>query len=577
MTHTLNQPVSDNLQSAPCNLLVIDDEVGILKAIKRGFNHSKYNVLTALSAEEGLKVLETNDIQVLLSDFRMPETDGGTLVKHVQKQYPDIVSMILTGYADFDAAVDVMNSGAAYKFLSKPWDNQQLLEDVDQAFDEYQLRRADHAKQDIKEQYIKPGRILFDEKAKYLMKRQSHFAIASVVVSDISLFDQYWEKRGQHESALSSVFKTMQACLPSDCEIFETDIDQFLVIIPEHECGENLHGGLVLLQKALSLSYENTALKPKLNCHLSYAVAPFENVSLVRLLHSFRQVSHHEQTDISQSGRDNVVKLDAQHLAQKKRKHTIQTSIQKAITSNQFSLFFQPKVRLDNGLVESAEVLMRWQHSSLGWVSPVEFISLSELDGQIEKIGSWLFSNSIEQLIGLRKQYGDNISLAVNVSPRQLQSHQIVDELKYLLETTQINPSCIELEITEGCVIEDFPEAGDILWQLKDLGVRIAIDDFGSGYTSFSYLSKLPVDVLKLDKILIDDIEENPDAVSMLQSVIGLCQKMHIQIIAEGVETQRQVGILRDLGCDYIQGFVYSRPVTKAQFEKILINQPYRY
>ena len=141
------------------NLLVIDDEESILKAIKRTLRSTKYQVYTANSANEGLKKLKEHNFQVVLSDFRMPEIDGGTLVKKIKQIYPSIVSMILTGYADFDAAVDVMNSGAAYKFLSKPWENQQLIDEIDKAFKEYHQRLIDTDKEELNEQYIKPDRV----------------------------------------------------------------------------------------------------------------------------------------------------------------------------------------------------------------------------------------------------------------------------------------------------------------------------------------------------------------------------------------------------------------------------------
>jgi EAL domain-containing protein (putative c-di-GMP-specific phosphodiesterase class I)/FixJ family two-component response regulator len=577
MNNTVNSYLSKVRHSTQKNLLVVDDEQEILAALKRNFHQTHYKVFTASSAQECLDILENEDIQVLLSDFRMPEVDGGTLVKQVKLQYPDIVSMILTGYADFDAAVSVMNSGAAYKFLSKPWNNQELTNEVEQAFDEFTLRQADNNKHKPTVPNSKPERACFEQRLQALTKQQQPFAVASITLSEFAMYDPYWEQQDNARGPLSTINHTTRACLTDECEIFETDIDQLLVIIPTYQNAKMLHDGLSILQQALTNCYPASHSSHQQNCTLAYAISPFENISLVRLLHAFRQASCQQSIHSCDNNRGNIIKLDAPLIAQKQRIHTIQNSIQQAINCNQFSLFFQPKVRVDNGLVESAEVLMRWQHASLGWVSPVEFISLSELDGQIEKIGSWLFSNSVQQLKSLRKQYGQTLSLAINVSPRQLRSEKIVIELNDLINQTKIEPSSIELEITEGCVIEDFPQTTEILWQLKRLGVKIALDDFGSGYTSFSYLSKLPVDVLKLDKILIDDIENNLNAVSMLTSVIGLCKKLGIKIVAEGAENQKQVNILQQLGCDYIQGFVYSRPVTKAQFEKILINQPYKF
>ncbi|WP_133469377.1 EAL domain-containing protein [Paraglaciecola marina] len=578
MLNMSQQPAIYNPVLQDRSLLVVDDEENILKAIQRSFKHTKYRVYTASSAEEALKMLELHDVQVVLSDFRMPEVNGGALVKDVQLQHPDIVSMILTGQADFHAAVDVLNSGAAYKFLSKPWNNKELIEEVDQAFDEYQQRFIAKSKEHITQQYVKPERVLFDRAAEHLLLQNEKFAVASIIVSDLSLLDCYWQQHEPNTSILSSVESIISTYLSPSCEVFEVDVDQLLVIIPESECNANLHDSLVVLGEALSLTCGVDKLHPKLASQLAYAESPFEGSNIAQLVHSIRNISNSDYVEHLTKGQNSdVIRLDAAHLAQKKRKQTIQNSIQQAISSNQFCLYFQPKVNLSNGIVERAEVLMRWEHSSLGWVSPEEFISLSELDGQIEKIGTWLFKKSIADLVTLRKQYGDKVSLAINVSPRQLQTSQIVEEFTYLLQETGLSPECIELEITEGCVIDDLEQTGKILWELKDLGLRIAIDDFGSGYASFAYLSKLPVDVLKLDKVLIDDLETNNDMTDMLKSIIDLCGRMRIEVVAEGVENERQVNMLKELGCHYIQGYVYSRPITRENFEKILINQPFIY
>ncbi|MFT2091298.1 EAL domain-containing protein [Paraglaciecola sp. 2405UD69-4] len=576
MLNMSQQPAIYNPLLKDCCILVVDDEENILKAIKRSFRHTKYRIFTARSANEALEVLRGTDIQVVLSDFRMPDVNGGTLVKDIREKYPDIVSMILTGQADFEAAVDVMNSGAAYKFLSKPWNNQQLIQEVELAFGEYQQRFIVKSKDQITQQYVKPERVLFDRAAEHLLVQNKAFAIASIIVSDLSLLDRYWEQKIPDFTVLSSIESVIRKHLGQDCEVFKVEVDQMLVIIPESAFNGDLHDSLVTLRKALNLEWNNDKLSQKLTTHLSYAEAPFNGANLAQLVHSIRSTSSSDYSDPTYHGMvPEVVRLDAAHIAQKKRKQTIQNSIQQAINTNQFSLYFQPKVKLSTGAVERAEVLMRWEHASLGWVSPAEFISLSELDGQIAKIGSWLFKKSISELVTLRRQYGDKVSLAVNVSPRQLQTFQIVDEFTYLLTETGLAPECIELEITEGCVINDIQKTKKVLWKLKELGLRIAIDDFGSGYATFAYLSKLPVDVLKLDKVLIDDLETNKDMSDMLQSIIALCNKMNIEVVAEGVETERQAKMLKKFGCHYIQGYFYSRPVTKENFEKILINQPF--
>tara|TARA_R110001583_G_scaffold69129_7_gene196227 strand:+ start:6108 stop:7835 length:1728 start_codon:yes stop_codon:yes gene_type:complete len=566
---------SSEMQIEKYNLLVVDDEEGNLKAIKRSFRRTKYQVFTANSAKEALSILEKHDFQVVLSDFRMPEVDGGTLVKKIKQDYPNIVSMILTAYADFDAAVSVMNTGAAYKFLSKPWTNQQLINEVDEAFSEYEQRLFNISTIKLSKKYIKPERIHFDKTIKSLIEKDTEFSLISIIVPDISLNDHYWTQTNQGLT-LEYITNIISTCPLENYQLFKVDVDQLLVISTEKTV--QLHQKLVLLDKTLSDAIENDEALPKLHCHFAYALAPFKSVDILQLLHSMRSLSEQDYRDHKLNGdKAHIIKLDTKYVADKQRKKNIQSSIQQAINSDHFSLYFQPKVRLDNGLVETAEVLMRWDHASLGWISPVEFIAISELDGQIDAIGNWLLKHSISQLIELQKQYGDNVKLAINVSPRQLQNHRIVDELSYLLKKTGLPANSLELEITEGCLIEDLDKTASILWELKNLGVNIAIDDFGSGYSSFAYLSKLPVDTLKLDKILIDDLGINKDVSDMLQSIIELCIKMNIEVVAEGVEQQQQVDMLKEYGCHYIQGYIYSKPVTKAEFENILINQPFKF
>jgi EAL domain-containing protein (putative c-di-GMP-specific phosphodiesterase class I)/CheY-like chemotaxis protein len=559
------------------NLLVVDDEEDNLKAIKRSFRRTRYQVFTANSAKEALNILEQQDVQVVLSDFRMPDVDGGALVKSIKQCYPNIVSMILTAYADFDSAVSVMNTGAAYKFLTKPWSNQQLIDEVDEAFKEYEKRLIKISAEKLSEKYINPGRVQFDKTIKTLLEKQAEFALISIIISDVSLNDRYWTKTEQGLT-LDYATKIINACSLKNYEIFKVEVDQLLVISTNEEKIYGLHEELISLDQSLSSSVENTINMPKLHCNFAYALAPFEGMDISQLLHSMRNISEQDYINQKLTGnKAHIIKLDTEFIAQKKRKKQIQNSIQQAINTNQFRLYFQPKVRVDNGLVETAEVLMRWQHDTLGWISPIEFIALSELDGQIQAIGSWLIENSISQLIDLKARFKSDLNLAINVSPRQLQSDQIVDQLAYLLKKTGLPASSVELEITEGCTIEDLEKTASVLWKLKGLGVKIAIDDFGSGYSSFSYLSKLPIDVLKLDKILIDDLGINQDVSEMLQSIIQLCRKMNIKVVAEGVEEQKQVAMLKEYNCDYIQGYVYSKPVTKTEFENILMLQPFKF
>lgn len=165
--------------------------------------------------------------------------------------------------------------------------------------------------------------------------------------------------------------------------------------------------------------------------------------------------------------------------------------------------------------------------------------------------------------------------VAINISSRQLANHSVVEQFEHLLDKYALPPSLIELEITESCLIQDFEQTLAILWELKELGVSIAMDDFGTGYSSFAYLAKLPIDVLKLDKVLVDGIEGCKEIQSMIGGLIAMCHELGIDVVAEGVELEGQVALLKQLNCDYIQGYYFSKALPKPEFEKLLLQQPF--
>lgn len=551
-------------------LLIVDDEANILKALKRSFLRTKYNVFTAESAAKGLEILNNEDIQVVLSDFRMPKMSGGQFVKQLKESHPDVVSMIISGYADFDSAIEVLNSGAAFKFLRKPWCNKGLLEDVDAAFDEYFARKTVISNEPEQQGMELSKKAIFEHGLNTLLEANAKVAVASIRIFNLAVIIQQLDEYSS--SKLHAIIEqTIKAEMPSSSEVYQVELDQIFVLIPDLQSECSFQNVLSKLNEMLNSQLTGDFSKYKLNSSIAYAISPFDGVNgqeLMQNLHSiFAQEVFYKQ---------HIQKLDSTKIETRKRQLTIQSSIAGAINENQFELYFQPKVNVDSGATKQGEVLMRWEHQELGWVSPSEFINLSELDGQIEQIGTWLIDKSVKKLAELSRIHNCLESLSINISARQLSNHKVVDQFAFLIDKYKLDPALIEIEITESSVMEDLDQTNAVLWQLKLLGLRIAIDDFGTGYSSFAYLSKLPVDVLKLDKVLVDDLVKSDDVKSMLRSLIALCHQMQIKVVAEGVEDEQQLAILQEMHCDYIQGYVYSKAVRLQEFEKILINQPFK-
>lgn len=568
MQHVACIPTNENQTRT---LLIVDDEKNVLQALKRTFRKADLRVLTAQNAREGMNIIEAEDVQVVLSDFRMPNVSGGDFVRDLKHQHPDIVSLILSGYADFSAVTDVMNSGSAFKFLSKPWDNQQLIAEVDTAFVEYYTRREQqfYLNSEEADTFGYRESIVFERTVDALIGNQVPFAVSVVHLHDLHFALAHVSDR-MLQAYVNAVSQAIIAKLPAETEVFRTEFDKMMVVTPRVSSENELQTELFALHQCLTQLSTRVSDDIQLRSSIAYAFAPHDGRTARELMLNLRIVMNPEV-----QGSQPVKKFDPAMLNRKRRELNIQRAIGHAITDNEFSLYFQPKVDLASGQIQSAEVLMRWQHKTLGWVSPAEFINLSELDGQIEALGSWLIENGVRQIAQLVRRHPNIETIALNVSARQLANRHIIDQFTHLLDKYDLDPSYIEIEVTESCVMEDMVNTSKILWQLKLLGMSIAIDDFGTGYSSFAYLSKLPIDILKLDKVLIDDIHACNDTYRLIASMVKLCRNLGIRIVAEGVESESQCHKLREMGCDSAQGFHFARAVRQDEFERLLLNQPF--
>jgi EAL domain-containing protein (putative c-di-GMP-specific phosphodiesterase class I)/GGDEF domain-containing protein len=233
--------------------------------------------------------------------------------------------------------------------------------------------------------------------------------------------------------------------------------------------------------------------------------------------------------------------------------------------SDQLSLHFQPKYAMASGAMTSAEALLRWTHPAFGNISPAEFIPLAEATAHIHALTDWVLRHAIEQA-SLWVRQGLKLSLAVNVSPRNLGRRGFAQRVADLLEEYGVDPRMIELEFTEGVLMSSDPILLDELRALRATNVRIALDDFGSGFANFSYLTHLPADIIKLDKSIIQEIETDERSAVVVQSLIELAHRLGYSVVAEGIEMAKTYEMLAGWGCDEAQGYFMSRPLDAAGF-----------
>ena len=256
---------------------------------------------------------------------------------------------------------------------------------------------------------------------------------------------------------------------------------------------------------------------------------------------------------------------------------TLESSLRKAIERNELILLYQPQVSLVTGEIIGAEALVRWLHPSLGLIAPSRFIPLAEETGLIVPLGEWVLRRACRQAAEWEHQ-GRNLRLSVNLSARQLSERGLVQTVQSALEETGLNPRCLDLELTESALVAQGEAAVERLTELRALGVSISIDDFGTGYSSLAYLRRFPLDILKIDRAFVvglsgTDRHARQDQ-AVVRAIIDMAHALDLKVVAEGVETAAQRSALRHLGCDYMQGYLYSPPVTSEALETLL---PLRY
>lgn len=258
-----------------------------------------------------------------------------------------------------------------------------------------------------------------------------------------------------------------------------------------------------------------------------------------------------------------------------KRKVVLESHLLRAIDKEELSLFYQPQVDVKTGKVMGLEALLRWNHPTFGMISPGEFIPVAEETGLILPIGDWILKTVCKQQKEWRDAGYPLIKIAINLSLKQFQQHDIVEKTKLIIEETNAEPSYLEFEITESISMLQTEEMIKTLTELKALGIEVSIDDFGTGHSSLSYLQQLPIDNLKIDRSFVWDIPANQGNIALTRAIIAMAHQLNLAVIAEGVETKEQLEFLKELNCEFAQGYYFSKPIPATDVTDLLFYETY--
>jgi diguanylate cyclase (GGDEF)-like protein len=315
------------------------------------------------------------------------------------------------------------------------------------------------------------------------------------------------------------------------------------------------------LRAALSGDIEIAGRQLRIGLSIGIASCPVDGTDPTTLLANADVALYRAKAE----GRDTIRFFQADMAAQLRDRHELQHDLQSALANDELRLDFQPLARIDGEIV-GFEALVRWHHPSRGVVAPGIFIPLTEENGLIVAMGEWILRTACREAASWPNQ----LQISINLSPVQFRNDDIVRLVHETLIETGLDAGRLELEITEGVLIDDFSRAVSILRRLKSLGVRIALDDFGTGYSSMSYLQAFPFDMIKIDRSFISNLERSSQSKALLRGVIGLARGLELPVTAEGVETQAQLDVLTRAGCDLVQGFLIGRPASIDGYAEIV-------
>ena len=272
-------------------------------------------------------------------------------------------------------------------------------------------------------------------------------------------------------------------------------------------------------------------------------------------------------------GRNKAVYYTAEMNAGSRKQLAMETNLRKALEKDQLKLFYQPKIDISSNTIVGVEALLRWEHPTMGFISPLDFIPVAEDTGLIVPIGEWVLHTAFRQLRQWHSAGFTDLTVAVNLSSAQLSRTGFEDVVAQALGESGLDASMTELEITENVAMENIDSAINILDKLKCMGVSVAMDDFGTGYSSLSYLRRLPIDIVKIDKSFVREIPDSAEDVTIAQAIIAMAQSLNLSLVVEGVENVRQLNFFRQQGVNIVQGYLFSKPVEASELLKMLESQ----
>jgi diguanylate cyclase (GGDEF)-like protein len=411
-----------------------------------------------------------------------------------------------------------------------------------------------------------PNRLqLMDDLAAALKQAQSRDTQCAMLLVDLDRFktinDSLGHVAGDH--LLQQVSRSFETVISDEMTAGRLGGDEFAIVVPEAESREELEQLCLAMISALQGPFLYREQRLFVGASVGVAFGPRDGDTVEELIRNADLALYR-----AKAGSGNDIRFYEPGLhARAEERRKLELALRNAMDAGEFTLAYQPVVAAQSGEITSCEALLRWHNAELGDIPPAKFIPIAEETGMLGRIGEWVLRRACKEA----SFWPEDVGIAVNVSPRQLRDPGFIVTLVSALTQAGLEPSRLELEVTESVFLELTGATQKVLQQIQSLGVKLAMDDFGTGYSSLGYLRRADFDTLKIDQSFVQSISaQDPESTAIIRAVVALAGSLGMKTVAEGVATPEQLGIVRALGCDKIQGYIFSRPISAERVRQIL-------
>lgn len=567
-------PVDDSQLAS--RVLVVDDDRSLRLAIRETIESTGHRVDEVANGEQALMYCERFMPDLILMDAVMPEMDGFTACEKILRMPggENVTVVIITALND-ETSISRAFAAGAMDYIAKPINFAVLQKRV------VRLLQAKQAESHVRELAYNdtltglPNRKYFTDKlAEHISTPRLSSNLLAILFLDLDRFKLINDTFG-HDSGdllLKVVAERLVGCVRQGDMVSRFGGDEFVIMLNHIKSYSAIEGIAAKIQQALARPFVFLGKELRITTSIGIATFPDNGDDINILLKNADLAMYRAKR---QGNRYEF--FESRMEEESSRRLSLENDLRGAIERGEMQLYYQPQVDNESGDVIGAEALIRWQHPTSGFINPLEFIGLAEETGQIFELGEWVLETACAQLKRWHSEGHKQLRMAVNISGRQLDRGDLHTVIIDILNKLKLSADSLEVEITESSIMENAEDVIGSLENLKQMGVSVAVDDFGTGYSSLSYLRRFPIDLLKIDREFVRDVDTDKVDADIVSTIITLAQALGVKVLAEGVETEQQRAFLHAEGCHYLQGYLFGKPVPADEFADQFFRQhPFR-